>query len=831
MCPGGSFYPIMTSTAPNPYRLPLSRSLLLSVSLLSASLGAQEEPLTELEEFIATESRIEDTASLLSNRPIDSLYGTARALVDLPRSVTVINAETMARLGLEDVYDLPRAVPGSSVVNYYGVPGIPTTRGLFTGIYFNGMQRVWNRNGYPTSFGSLEAMDYVRGPAPGSYSAASPGGFVNFVPKSPYFDATRGSVSLAVGSYDKYVTKVDVGGPTLLLGKPTAWRISITNQDADSYYTGIFNDYFSAYGSLKMRISDTISIFTGGEFYRHRSKENPGWNRVTQNLIDNGQYLIGSPLNDLTGATVTFPGPFGGSVTVNNSTPGFVSREALETTSPFGGIRGQFARGSPFVPANFSASLAASLQYLSALNNPTGATVALSRRSVLTDPADFADADTYLFFFDTIANPREGFRFTNKFFLDSYKRQKESTYGYGEFGENLTLENKILIEQSFDALAGLDIAYGASVRYEDSLAKTEFTVEPFGRRDLSQPPTQNDRLFTGDQLDSNGSNFWDPFGSYDTQLWTFGTFLTADLKVTDAFAIIGSARVDHATWERMRPADVQSGFGAPAGATLPGGGKTYYNFSISPSLKVAPGVVTYATYQVGTSYQGFYVSGGVSAGDANYQESSLAEAGIKASLLEGKLFAGASIFHMDLVNFDTRGGQATPQRGRGIELETTYDSGAGWSVLANATWQEHFFRTATIPGGFIPLTEAGFLLYGGGAYLDFGGRPNPGGARYGIPEFTFNVLGKYEFSNGWGISGGPSYTDSMFGNPDKTITLPSALVWSGQVFYRKDDWELTLAVNNITDEKFFYAQEAFSANAIILPSEPTTWEVTLKYKF
>ena len=92
---------------------------------------------------------------------------------------SVLTPELLSQRNIKDVYDLPSVVPGATVTNYYGVPGIPTTRGLFTSIYFNGMQRVWNRNGYPTSFGSLESMDYVRGPAPGHYSAASPGGFVN----------------------------------------------------------------------------------------------------------------------------------------------------------------------------------------------------------------------------------------------------------------------------------------------------------------------------------------------------------------------------------------------------------------------------------------------------------------------------------------------------------------------------------------------------------------------------------------------------------------------------------------------------------------------------
>jgi len=812
-----------------------ARTLLAAGTLLPACLNlaanVAPEPLRELDPFTVWSTRAGLESTLHSERPVDTLSGLPQAWIDLPRAVTLINPEQIDRLGLEDVHDLARAVPGATVMNYFGVPGIPTIRGLPASIAFNGMQRVWNRNGYPTSFGSLQAMDVVRGPAPVSVSASGPGGFVNFIPKSPYYDSTRGIATFTAGSHQKFVSQLDLGGPLRLGSKPAAWRISLTHQDADSYYDGIFNDYLSLYGAIKVRLGESVALFAGGEFYRHRSKENPGWNRVTQELIDHGRYLTGSPLNDLTGPTVTFPGPFGGSVTVTNSTPGRVSREALETTAPFGGIRGTFARGAAFNPAALSPSQAASLQYLAALDNPSAATVRLSPRTVLTDASDFAHADTHLAFLDTVFTPRTDLRVTHKLFLDGYTRSKESSYGYAEYGRNLTLETKLLVELRTPLLGGTDVAFGVSARHEDALARTEFTVEPFGRRDLSQPPTANDRLATGSQRDVNGINFWDPFGSYDTQLWTFGTFATAVATVTEQFSVTASGRIDHATWKRARPTDIQSAPGATPGARLPGGGKTYTQLSISPSLRLTPDLVGYATYQTGTAFQGYYVSGSVSAGDANFQRSSLAEVGLKAILLDRKLHAGLALYHQDLVHFDTRGGQLHPQRGRGIEAELTYDAGMGWSVLAHATWQEHFYRSATLPGGFVPLTAEQLLQYGGGAFLDFGGRPNPGGPRFGIPRFAGNLVVQYAMANGLRISGGPAYTASMFGNPDKTFRLPRALLWNARIAWRRGDWEAALAGRNLTGERTFLPQEAFSANALVLPGEGLSWDLTLSRRF
>jgi iron complex outermembrane receptor protein len=828
------------------YSTPRLVLALLGAGALPAVARAQAAPaassgITVLEKFIASETRMEDSTTLMPNsRPVDSLYGFARSLLDTPRSVSVLTPETLSQRGIDDVYDLASLVPGATVTNYYGVPGIPTTRGLFTGIYFNGMQRVWNRNGYPTSFGSLESMDYVRGPAPGHYSAASPGGFVNFLPKSPYFDKNRGSIKTTYASYDKLTVQADVGGPFLFGNKPAAFRVSVTNQAADSYYAGIKDDYFSAYGSLKMRLTDTVSIYAGGEFYRHRSKENPGWNRVTQDLIDNDNYIYGSPVNDLTAPSLTVRLPSGRTFTFANTTPGFVNRAALETATPFGGTRGDFngsffalAGGfsdSGFRPARVAANPDAQYFYsfLGAIDNPTARTVKLDGSQVLTDAQDFTDADTFLAFFDTAFTPRAGLKITNKFFVDAYKREKVSSYGYGEFGENLTIENKVLVEQSFRVLGGINVSYGASVRYEDSIAKTEFTVEPFNRRDISKAPTLNDTLKSGAQRDTRGKTFWDPFGSVYSELLTAGVFLTPEIKFSDAFSVILSGRWDNASWDRGVPNGLGADFNS---GPQPSGGTSYTNYSVSPVFKVTPHVTVYGTAQRGTSLQGFYVSGSINAGDTNYQESSLGEVGVKVTGLDNKVFVATNYFYQELVNFDVRGGQAVPQRGHGIEIEGGAELSKAFSLNANVAWQEHFYRTPTIPGGFVALTTQQLVQYAGIFSADFGGRPNPGGPRFGVPEWTGSLFARYSFGNGWGISGGPVYTQSQWGNPEKTLRLPSHTLWNATIYYVTPKWEIALAGQNLTDERYFHPYDSFAGNAIILKGTPVTAALTFKVKF
>ncbi len=82
------------------------------------------------------------------------------------------------------------------------------------------------------------------------------------------------------------------------------------------------------------------------------------------------------------------------------------------------------------------------------------------------------------------------------------------------------------------------------------------------------------------------------------------------------------------------------------------------------------------------------------------------------------------------------------------------------SLAGNVTWQEHFFRTATIPGGFVPRTAQQLTQYAGIFTSDFGGRANPGGPRFGIPEWSGSLFAKYDFGNGFGLIGGPTYVTS-----------------------------------------------------------------------
>lgn len=73
------------------------------------------------------------------------------------------------------------------------------------------------------------------------------------------------------------------------------------------------------------------------------------------------------------------------------------------------------------------------------------------------------------------------------------------------------------------------------------------------------------------------------------------------------------------------------------------------------------------------------------------------------------------------------------------------------------------------------------------------------------PEWTFGVGGRYEFENGVFLGGDAKYTsdyNSRFGTAGM-YEIDSRVIVNAQAGFRKNDWEVTAFVENLTDEKYF----------------------------
>ena len=260
----------------------------LSVLTLSAALTAiaqaqesgngdeKKGEMTVLEEFTVTAKNLSLTDSLMpTEREISGLFGDTTNILKVPRAVTLLSPAMMDQFNIDDLSDLKKVAAGTQTYNYYGLAGTPFVRGAKGGTFLNGMLRAYQRNEMPLSFGSLEAIDIVKGPAPADFAPTQIGGFVNLIPKSPFYDEASGSLSLDLDEWGMQRVSADVGAPFLLPGEtPAAFRLSLTSQDGEMYWDDVDNDYTSVYAALKFQPADDVSVFVGGEYFDFQSNEN-----------------------------------------------------------------------------------------------------------------------------------------------------------------------------------------------------------------------------------------------------------------------------------------------------------------------------------------------------------------------------------------------------------------------------------------------------------------------------------------------------------------------------------------------------------------------------
>lgn len=823
---------------PMPTKFTRAILLLAIAGSLTGSLTAQTAPapkkeaITELEKFIVTESAAAAAGGLMpTSRSSDSVFGSAKSLLDIPRSVTVLTPELMQKLGVRSFDDVARVIPGGERPNYYGVPGTPFIRGDFAGTFFNGMQRIFQRNEMPTSFGSLDGMDIVRGPAPGNYGPTQGGGYINFLPKSPYYDKFRGSLRTTVGTYDYFNTQLDVGGPVLAFGKPMAYRISLTNQNADSYYKNVKNDYISIYGALKAQITPDVSLFTGSEYYNYKSNENAGWNRVTQDLIRNGNYIVGEVAN-LTSAAA-------GGYVLPGAVP-FIAMFAPTT----GGSSFDNSGGAIIPPASYVATLSPQLQAL--LNPTTGAytsaffnaggkalTTKINGDQVLADQGDFANSANFLYFADLVNVRSSTLTLKNQFLIDYIDTDKVSSYGYAFAMKQFVVEDKVSAEQKFTGILS-SLTYGGSVRYSWAKQLQDFAAEPFSRRDISKKQiSANSVILTGPQRPAFGDtrNLWAQ--GDNTDLYQLALFSVGELKFSEAFSTFVSLRLEGASFIRKVPGELERN--ARRSQQIGRGGKNYYMASVNPVYKIGPNVSLYASGVYGTALTP--TQGGNVNSEANFGETGLVEGGVKVSLIDNTLFAGLSVFDSTRRRFNNFSNAQDGLRSKGVELETTWMVTKSLSVIANYGVKET--QLITRPGFRFGATQDYYLpLVAGGLYVDFGdgngliAKNNPDGLFSGSPQASANLIVSHDLGNGFEISGGPRIRGSYYHNYERTISMPSTIIWGSNVSYRRGPISVLLELTNITSEDYFNGSDPiFAANTIITKGQPIEAKLNFTYKF
>jgi iron complex outermembrane receptor protein len=862
----------------------LPASLLTSLVLLPFGLFAQDEDLVALQAFISEETASEDSNSLLpTDRTVDSAFFSDMSILETPRSVLTLSPEAMKQFQIKDFDDLSKVGAGTERYNFYGIAGAPVIRGWQGGTYFNGMMRAFQRNEMPTSFGSLEALNIVKGAAPAQLVPSHVGGYANMIPKSPYFDKFRGSVKLEIGSHSFYNLQVDVGEPFLLGDIPAAYRISLTGQNAESYYDSVDNDYYSVYGSIKLKPSDSIRIFTGGEFFQFKSNENAGWNRPTQNLIDNGEYVIGEPLSVVRAANggvadrniidglVWDYGPVDpanrplfralvvpSDVVDAGVADGLITAAQRDLMVNMGDAA---ARAAVYagMPADVEQTMSGYV-YTPEYFNAGGSvfTEKVDGNEVLADDSDFADSFDFIYFFDVVGEPSDTFSWKNQFFFEYLETRKLSSYGYAFDSDQLVLDNRFSFTNEFGGdFVTTKLSYGFEVRYTEALQLQDFWVEPFARRDITRDEVSaNSVILSGGQRDPliGGNNYWGGgFGSSGpaghaakSEMLQGGIFTVANVGFGDRFNVIIGVRGEKAGFDAHVPEAASDIAPNETSDTI-----KYWNGSVNPVFKLTDKVSLYGVLQEATTISP--TQGGAILGAGNFGSSKLQEIGLKFDLFDRKLFATVAWYGWEQSSFNDRAASASQFESEGLEVELVLQATDNLTFMASytdrSTQKRGGLEFRTMPWGLVDPTgqgndEIGVALESGallnqfaaafGGFTPEGSSPseNPDLNVPGAPERTVKFFATYRFDNGFGISGNMRYQDGYYHNYDHTLYIPQATVFDLNLSYKAERYEVIFGIQNLTNEDYFVgAEPEFGANTLITKAEETRYDLSLTYFF
>ncbi|MBI1262575.1 MAG: TonB-dependent receptor plug domain-containing protein [Rhizobiales bacterium] len=782
--------------------------------------GATEPTAVEYADEVVVTS---DRAGLLEKEPTDLLFGINKPLLETPRAATFMNEETIQQYGIETVDDLKAVSPGTSTASFYGVSGAVNIRGTLAETYFRGFKRIENRGTYETPLGAASRVDIVRGPPTTNFGAGKVGGFLNFQPKSAKLDdgtfigQVTGEVNGTVGSYGKKNGSGEIGVPITIGSAVGGVYLYGELEDSDSFYRGIHPEHQMLQASTAFDFDSGWSLEFGGMYYHSDGYvQTPGWNRVTQDLIDNGTYITGqdTTIVDTDGNGRLTQDELGGAfapITAYLVAPGFT-------------IYGPDARWT--------------------LDTGVG-TAHLDRRTVYISDADFSETYTGTGYASMSKELNDGSKIKLEAFYDMLNNDRFVSYGYPATYNSWVTEGRATYDFDFEAkFAPIKFAnsVGLSSRYYDASSKESFNSGfiALDRRDLTVGATATDIIDSPFSIDDVGGFLWE--NDVTTKWSDSGIFGVSDMIFFDLVDVTLGARYDYYTVDTVdRGSYCFCATNVKSKAT---DGKFTYNASIM--LLTPWGIRPYYTYAETSAVevgQAGEVSPSLVSSDNWISDGSLNEAGIKFELLKGTLTGSLSAYEQARTRLDPVTNSISATLGRGIELEMRYLATDNLSFTFAGNSQRTMIKGPDTSYYIIRASDVGLnpADYYGGAFAVFGVSSVSTlnrGADYKdgtIPESVLSLYGNYiTDEHVWGQAGftaGVVYTTETSGKLYNTVKYPAYTLVNASTFYTKGDITIGLNVDNIFDETYFTPLADLYSDAGVLPGKGREWRLTAKFKF
>jgi hypothetical protein len=836
-------------SAPAPATITTTTTTATTTPVATPPATTGDPNVTTLEKYTVSDVPIENQI-LPTVRPIDSVFGDASDVLDIPRSVSMVNKAWMDDRQVTNSMDFAQFSPGVYSPARYGVPATPLVRGDNAQMYVNGQAELFTTSSILPSFNGVESMDIVKGPGSAVYGPQSQGagGYVNFTTKEPFFDHEHTDISVTLGyltsghSYSNPEFSIDTSAP---ISDTLAYRVSYLERFGEGYYEDQRNQTQDIYTALAWHPTGKLTLEWWAQYYEDLFAAVTGANRVTQNFIDHGTYI-------------------GGTVDIYPDTPPF---------------------GMGYPDGTYGV-----------LDPTTAYTTKLSPTRALISPGDSARTGRLQSQLITTLSLGGDASIINRTYFENANDREYNLWGYSEYMPlQASVQDRAEYHREFDVGGiGNKLIAGADFKYTRIVAYQDYAIEPFFYFDLAAPASELVLPSYKELGNTLGAPYLVPghskYGAYlvgdsanqDSHIYDSAAFVQDTVTFNKRlFAILGF-REDYLKADDGNPAlnqvqDPVTGDTFSPGIYIPRGSIFYAadhvtdpSYFASVVFKASETASFYLTYTVVDSVLGSNNFGGVNVSEitdgantpigtpAQYHQqiqtslttkSTLYEAGYKESFLSNTLFVDASVYQQLKTEPQIKG-PAFLVKVSGVELDGVYQPTKALSINANFTYQDatdygtSFFQQTNnyldgYPVGFIvdgqSGTGDGSPNFSSVPENNYAGYYSPPGGRMkapGVPEVLANAFVQYELRSGLGAGIGPQMQGRQYANDQDTLHIKSEVELDGFIYYRQHAWDVTVNVKNITNERILDPIDVtFAGNDVVYVRPPITASITLRYRF
>jgi iron complex outermembrane receptor protein len=775
-----------------------------------------------------------DAAGLIELKPSTTAMGLPLSLIETPRAATIISDTTISRYGINNVNSLTAITPGAYTASFYGVGGAVNLRGTLAETYFRGFKRVENRGTFTTPLGDAAQIEILRGPPSPIYGAGKVGGLLNFIPKTARGDAgylteVTGQATVTYGSWEKRNFTGQVGIPVNLGFATGGVYVFGEIDDSYSYYRGIHPSRQMLETSADFDFGDGWSFASDYMYYHSNGDvQTPGWNRLTQDLIDNQNYQAGrdTSLADADG---------NGRLTINE----------------FGGNR-YFFQGQALYQIAFRSgnSVGCSPNFncidtWHTLDTGVGIKKLDPRTVYIAKGVDFSNTFTHTAYMQFGKDAGEYGKAKLELFYDQLNNDRFVSYGFPASYRSQIYEARLSDSFDWDGFGGLlktSTVAGFSYRYTHGMGRESFNsgVIALDRRDLTVGATANDIItspFQNDPAPLIGMR-WE--NDQRTNIGDAGLFLTSAISLYDLNVILGGR------WDSYHVSSKDIGALSFQPTGLFTQNKDALTYTASVNYTTPWGIIPYATYAKNTAVeigQAGQVSPSLLQTKAGISNSFLTEGGVKWSLFEDHLVGALSFYRQERTRVSNNIGVVTVvgTRSTGTEIEIRWVADENWSFTLAGNMQHTMVKGPDASFVYLPARTAGVSPVNGfgGSYVSFNFATFPGpNTNYEyrlIPHAVFSPYVTYtsdEFEFGkLGATAGFSAVTSTAQLVPNPIVFPSYTVANLSLFWQYESWEVNLNITNLADELYFTPDADSYANLGALPSIGRGFQITLKKSF